>query len=225
MNTIFNIETKEDSPERLEAVANKPHNNILFANEFNATVKEAAQSAIDNMSLDFSWAKREGWYKNNTEGFKRIYLLNVKIYESWILDEADKVELLIDRYRPKRTIRKLEGKFNPSGFKHRIYPDTGDPKRPSVIELTLRETILDFGQEFYFKLNQDNQPWLIKAVGYGMKNRRGNRAWVMFRFRLKVTVGDKVYYSKPKGIVEMVAEYNKTLSGGDEYRISYKLKN
>lgn len=221
--TIFDVETKQDSPERLAAVANKPSNILLFAPEFNATVKESAQSAVDNISLQFSWSQKEGWYKTNVNGYKRVYLLNVKMFQSWVLDEVDKIEILIDRYRPKRTVRKLDGKFKDSGFKHRVFPDPYSSEKPSVIELTDREMLLDFGQEYYFKFSNVNNPPAIKAIGYGQKNSTKNRAWIILRFRLKVTVGDNVYYSKPKGVVEMIADYTKTLNG-DEYRIRYKLK-
>ena len=154
MNTVFDIEQKQDSAEKLLAVADKETKYILFADEFNDVARKAVESAIDNIGLEFSWSKKKNEFINNVNGIDTVYLLKMKMHESWILNEVDQVWLLIDRYKPKRTIRTSDNKQKGSGFKHGIFPDPQNPKRPSEILITDEEMILDFGQAFYFQTPQ-----------------------------------------------------------------------
>lgn len=202
MNTVFDIEQKQDSAEKLLAVADKETKYILFAGEFNDVARKAVESAIDNIGLEFSWSKKKDEFINDVNGINMVYLLKMKMHESWILNEVDQVWLLIDRYKPKRTIRTSSNKQKESGFKHGIFPDPQNPKRPSEILITGEEMILNFGQAFYFQTPQfpDSEPL---ALGMGKKTSTKRRSWVYLRFRLKLIKGDKVFYSKPKGIIDM----------------------
>ena len=220
MNTVFDIEQKQDSAERLLAVADKEPRYILFADEFNKVARKTVESAIHNIELDFSWSKFKNQKQYNVNGIKQVHLLRMQIKESWILDAADEVWLLIDRYKPKRTIRTSNfyyGKrLKSSGFKHAIYPDPDNPKRPSEILITGKDMILDFGQAFYFK--NANQ-FESLALGYGNKNNHANRSWVYIRFRIKVKKGDKTYYSNSKGVLEMILKYEDTVGKSLDYKL------
>lgn len=222
MNTVFDIEQKQDSAEKLAAVANKETKYILFAGEFNDVARKAVESAIDNIGLEFSWSKKKNEFINDVNGIDTVYLLKMKMHESWILNEADQVWLLIDRYKPKRTIRTSDNKQKGSGFKHGIFPDPQNPKRPSEILITDEEMILDFGQAFYFQTPQysDSQPL---ALGMGKKTSTKFRSWVYLRFRLKLIKGDKVFYSKPKGIIDMGVQVSFQYEAPVRF-LSYKLE-
>ncbi len=215
MSTVFDIEQKQDSAERLLAVADKEPRYILFADEFNKVARKTVESAIHNIELDFSWSKFKNQKQYNVNGIKQVHLLRMQMKESWILDAADEVWLLIDRYKPKRTIR-TSGKLKSSGFKHAIYPDPDNPKRPSEILITGKDMILDFGQAFYFKYSSD---YVHTAIGYGNKNLYQNRSWVYLRFRLKVRKGDKTYYSNSKGVIEMLVKNDYPIGKTLDYKL------
>lgn len=215
MSTVFDIEQKQDSAERLLAVADKEPRYILFADEFNKVARKTVESAIHNIELDFSWSKFKNQKQYNVNGIKQVHLLRMQMKESWILEAADEVWLLIDRYKPKRTIKAL-GKLKSSGFKHAIYPDPDNPKRPSEILITGKDMILDFGQAFYFKYSSDDAH---TAIGYGNKNLYKNRSWVYLRFRLKVIKGDKTYYSNSKGVIEMLVKNDYPIGKTLDYKL------
>lgn len=223
MSTVFDIEQKQDSAEKLAAVAGKETKYILFAGEFNDVARKAVESAIDNIGLEFSWSKKKDEFINDVNGIDTVYLLKVKMHESWILNEVDQVWLLIDRYKPKRTIRTSSNKQKGSGFKHGIFPDPQNPKRPSEILINNEEMILNFGQAFYFKTPQfpDSGP---SALGMSYKNSTKFRSWVYLRFRLKLVKGDKVFYSKPKGIIEMGVQVSFDFGVTPRRFLSYKLE-
>ena len=88
MSTVFDIEQKQDSAERLLAVADKETKYILFADEFNDVARKAVESAIDNIGLEFSWSKKKNEFINNVNGIDTVYLLKMKMHESWILNEV-----------------------------------------------------------------------------------------------------------------------------------------
>ena len=216
MNTVFDIEQKQDSAEKLLAVADKETKYILFADEFNDVARKAVESAIHNIELDFSWSNFKNQKQYNVNGIKQVHLLRMQLKEDWILEAADEVWLLIDRYKPKRTIRNGGIKLKSSGFKHAIYPDPDNPKRPSEILITGKDMILDFGQAFYFRNVNEFESL---ALGYGTKNNHANRSWVYLRFRIKVKKGDKTYYSNSKGVLEMILKYEDTVGKTLGYKL------
>ena len=216
MNTVFDIEQKQDSAEKLLAVADKETKYILFADEFNDVARKAVEAAIHNIELDFSWSKFGNQKLYNVNGINQVHLLRMQLKEDWILEAADEVWLLIDRYKPKRTIRTGGIKLKSSGFKHAIYPDPDNPKRPSEILITGKDMILDFGQAFYFRNVNEFESL---ALGYGTKNNHANRSWVYLRFRIKVKKGDKTYYSNSKGELEMILKYEDTIGKTLDYKL------
>lgn len=105
MNTIFDIEQKQDSPEKLAAVANIPERFYINADEFNDVTRNALQAAIENATIDFSWSNKPEHRKLNYEGVDIVQLLVMNFRSKWILDNTDEVWLLIDRYKPRRKVR------------------------------------------------------------------------------------------------------------------------
>jgi hypothetical protein len=222
MNTVFDIGQKQNSPEKEAAIAGVPEKFYVDDWELNAVNRKAVESAIDNIALEFSWSKKAHEYLNGINGIDTVNLLKMKMDESWILNEVDQVWLLIDRYKPKRTVRTSTNKQKGSGFKHGIFPDPQNPKRPSEVLITSDEMLLKFGQEFYFQtpITPESQP---VALGMGKKSSTKRRSWVYLRFRLKLIKGDKVFYSKPKGIIDMGVQVS--FDFGEPKRIlSYKLE-
>lgn len=238
MNTIFDIEQKRDSAEKLAAVANKPHETILFADEFNDVTRKALEGAINDEVVMFSWSNNEGHRQNDVRGFERVQLLEMKFKSDWLIQNTDEVWLLIDRYKPKKIVRTttIPYTYKRSGFHHELFVPGDDgakggtrpPKRPSEIRITSKEMILDFGQTHYFKIIDDGGGNFLeyRTKGFSRKNtsENGKRAWVYLQFRLKVKKGDKIYYSKPKAIIEMVCRRQYIDSIGNYINsISYKL--
>ena len=236
MNTIFDIEQKQDSPEKLAAVAGIPERFYINADEFNDVTRSALQAAIENVKIDFTWSNKTEHRKLNWNNFDLVQLLVMNFRAEWMLQNTDEVWLLIDRYKSKKAVRNDGYKFKQSGFKHSVYPDENYPKRPSEILIKDKMTILNFGQVYYFHpINQPNIEALklaennkipisyntnIRAAGFGGKNNYENRkAWVYFQFRIKVKKGDKVFYSNPKATIQMICQRIE----GEKISISYKL--
>lgn len=293
-NTIFDIEQKQDSAERLEAVQGIETKFVLFADEFNDVARKAVESAIENVQMDLSWSNKDEHRVQDWDGVDWTQLLVMNFRAQWMLDNTDEVWLMIDRYKMKRAVRttttekkrfhlilynytnsadvvtiirnytnlsneaanaliqnlpsdifvtenydlalefaskmtnvhatvkieqeiiQVEKKLNQSGFKHDIYPDLENPKRPSEIQITNEEMVLEFGQRYYFTIDEFNR---IRARGYGTRNCKGDhKAWVYLQFRVKVKKGNKIFYSKPKQTIKMMCNRD-----DNKITISYKL--
>lgn len=222
MNTIFDIEQKQDSPEKLASVVNIPERFYINAHEFNDVTRSALESTIENVKIDFSWSNKKEHRRENWNGISSVQLLVMNFRAEWMLENTDEVWLLIDRYKPKRTVR-TSGKLKQSGFKHGMYPDIENSKRPSEILITSKEMVLEFGQPFYFRKIADSLS-KIRTSGAGGKNHLGDeRAWQYLQFRIKVKKGDKIFYSKPKATIQMIC--NRWFNDGvnQKISISYKL--
>lgn len=222
MNTIFDIEQKQDSPEKLAAVAGIPERFYINADEFNDVTRSALESAIDNAEIDFSWSNKPQHQQHNFNNINTIQLLVMDFKESWMLSATDEIWLLIDRYKPKRVVDGSKGKLKASGFKHDIYPDYNNPKRPSEIKITAKEMILNLGQAFYFQNVTSHS--VLRAKGFGGRNTiyNNNRAWVYLQFRIRVKKGDKIFYSTPKKTIKMMLT-RQNVGGGTYTTISYKI--
>lgn len=222
MNTVFDIEQKQDSAEKLAAVADKETKYILFAGEFNDVARKAVESAVENVKIELFWSNKPEHIVQNFAGVSKVQQLVLKFHDEWMLQNTDEVVLLIDRYKAKRTIR-TSGKYKGSGFKHGIFPDEQNPKRPSEIVITEKETILKMGQPFYFhKITDVNSE--IKTCGAGAKNHTPdrNRAWQYLQFRIRVKKGNKTYFSKPLATIQMICD--RWYNDGDNQKISISYK-
>ena len=224
MNTVFDIEQKQDSAEKLAAVADKETKYILFAGEFNDVARKAVEAAVENVKIELFWSNKPEHTVQNFAGDSKVQQLVLKFHDEWILENTDEGCLLIDRYKAKRTVRTSESKFKGSGFKHGIFPDEKNPKRPSEIVITDKETILKMGQPYYFHKIVDTTSE-IRTRGAGGKSHTSdkNRAWQYLQFRIRVKKGNKIFYSKPKATIQMIC--NRWFNDGvnQKISISYKL--
>ena len=222
MNTVFDIEQKQDSAEKLAAVADKETKYILFAGEFNDVARKAVEAAVENVKIELFWSNKPEHIVHNINGISTIQQLVLRFHDEWMFQNTDEVVLLIDRYKAKRTVRTY-GKYKGSGFKHGIYPDDENPKRPSEILINDKEMILKIGQPYYFQ-KITNAHSKVRARGTGSKNHSGDdRAWQYLQFRIRVKKGSNVFFSKPLATIQMIC--NRWYNDGDNQKIniSYKL--
>ena len=243
MDTIFDIEQKQNSQEMLDYASGKPTRLFLFADEFNDVALKALEAAVHDVKLDFSWSNKPEHRISTPDGVDFLQLLVMDFRAQWMLENTDQVWLLINRYKPKKE-NKFDKrlKYKESGFKHAITNNLGKVQRPSEILISQKVMPLYFGQQYYFSpFNKalfgdikQNLPTEIKDVkglqnrierlgasGYGSKNKKSNgtKAWTYLQFSIKVVKGDNVFYSNPKAIIQMICHI-------DNYgvHISYKLK-
>lgn len=223
MNTVFDIEQKQDSAEKLAAVADKETKYILFAGEFNDVARKAVEAAVENVKIELFWSNKPEHIVQNFAGISTVQQLVLKFNDVWMLENTDEVTLLIDRYKSKRTVRTSESKFKGSGFKHGIFPDAQNPKRPSEIVISDKETILKMGQPFYFHKIVDTTSQ-IRTRGAGGKSHTSdkNRAWQYLQFRIRVKKGNKTYFSKPLATIQMICD--RWYNDGDNQKISISYK-
>lgn len=223
MNTVFDIEQKQNSPEKEAAVVGVPEKFYVDDWELNAVNRKAVESAVENVKIELFWSNKPEHIAQNINGISTIQQLVLRFKDEWMLQNTDEVVLLIDRYKSKRTIRTSGNKFKGSGFKHGIYPDEKNPKRPSEILINDKEMILKIGQPYYFQKITDSDS-RIRACGCGSKNHSGNdRAWHYLQFRIRVKKGSKVYFSKPLATLQMICNRWYNDGNNQKINISYKL--
>jgi hypothetical protein len=209
MNTIFDIEQKQDTPEKLAAAAGKPTKHFLFAGEFNLMTDTMIQQVIDLTALDLHWVEKQqrlvyGLDANGQSILKgKVNLLGVSIKNHDLFNAPSVVKLFIDRYRPKRHV-KNHTDVRSSGFKHPENQSAVLPNRKSEIVLKSHHSYIDFGQELYFK-TLGTTP---RATGLGDSNTSfgGHQALCYLQFRLQVTINNKVYNSKPLSVLKMLMQ-------------------
>lgn len=114
----------------------------------------------------------------NVNGFELIENLNPRI--------------ILSRYKPKEfkdinTGRELKGEYKTSV--------EGESLRPTTINLTTGSTYIDFGQEYYFKVNKN------KPRGYSKNIKRlvptYYNGFIYFEIKIGITLNGDDYYSKP----------------------------
>ncbi len=242
MDTIFDIEQKQNSQEMLDYANGKPTRLFLFADEFNDVARKALEGAVNDVKLDFSWSNKPKHRISTPDGVDFLQLLVIDFRAQWMLENTDEVWLLINRYKPKKENKYSKRlKYKESGFKHAIVDNSGKAQRPSEILISQKVTPLYFGQQYYFspfnkaifgdvkqKLSTEikkvkdleNRIERIGASGYGSKNKNfKNKAWVYLQFSIKVVKGDNVFYSNPKATIQMICHIE-----NNGVHISYKLK-
>jgi hypothetical protein len=210
MNTVFDIEQKQDSPEKLAAAAGKPTANFLFATEFNMMTKTMKQLVIDTIELDLYWMEKQQRSILDTSSnidpapvIGKVNLLGVSIKNHDFFAPGIEVKLFIDRYRPKRNVE-FHTDVRSAGYKHPENQSTDYPERLSEIVLKTFNSFVDFGQEFYFKIAGA----VPRASGFGIKktSRRLCQAVCHLQFRLQITIDGKIYNSKPLTKLNMVIQ-------------------
>ena len=224
MNTIFDIEQKQNSQEMLDYAEGKPTKYFLFSDEFNDVARKALEGAVHDVKLDFSWSNKPEHRVFNYRNIDIVQLLVMDFRAEWMLQNTDEVWLLIDRYRPKRRLDFAKNVTKKqSGFKHGVYPDDKNPNRPSEILITSKNMVLDIGQPYYFMEMKDVNS-IITASGCGNKNRNDNNAWQYLQFRIKVKKGEKFFYSNVKATIKINLNRNYNQSQKGNTIISYQLK-
>lgn len=221
-NTVFDIEQKQNSPEKEAAIAGVPERFYVDDWELNAVIRKAIEAAVENVKIELFWSNKPEHIVHNINGISTIQQLVLRFHDEWMFQNTDEVVLLIDRYKAKRTVRTY-GKYKGSGFKHGIYPDDENPKRPSEILINDKEMILKIGQPYYFQ-KIANAHSKVRARGTGSKNHSGDdRAWQYLQFRIRVKKGSKFFYSKPLATIQMICNrwYNDGIN--QKINISYKL--
>ena len=134
-----------------------------------------------NVVYDFTIPNNEVLINNlfiNINGFETIQDFNPRI--------------ILSRYKPKEfkdinTGRELKAEYKTSVEDELL--------RPSVINLTTGSTYIDFGQEYYFKV-QKNKP-----RGYSKNVKRLNpnfyNGYIYFEIKIGITINGNDYFSKP----------------------------
>ena len=103
--SIFNLEKKEDSQERLEAVEGIDTKLVLFAPEFNCVKSAAIQAALNAIKVDFSWSNHKDHVLLNHNGIDTIQLLVMDVHSEELFQNATEITLLIERYKGKKRER------------------------------------------------------------------------------------------------------------------------
>lgn len=204
MTTIFDIEQKQDSPEKLLAIEGKETKFTLLADEFNSIKRSTIEAAINDAKLNFTWSNRKDHVRKNWNGIDSIQLLVMNFNAEWLLNNTDEVWLLIDRYKSKKAVR-VDKEYKGAGFKHAVYPDKDYPERPSEILITGKNMVLDFGQAHYFVQDYEGR---LKASGAASNNSHHEFCWTHLQFRIKVKKGNRTYFSKPKKALQMICGKN-----------------
>lgn len=217
--SIFNLEKKVDSKDKIATVAGLPHNNFWWADEHNEIIKKAIQTTLDNTVVAFTWSKNINEIKS--VGFiDKINLLKMSLENNEALQNASEISILIKRYRPARTQRtskrypeELGGKpidgpviYNSSGYRTPS-PISTKPEhaRPSEIKIKNRKEILDFKFENYFKKVEGSN---IHATGMKKQRKDGTRAFIYIEFKIKAIFKKQVYYSRPLQNMQVICALN-----------------
>lgn len=217
MKTIFDIEQKQDSPEKMNAAEGLDSRFFVFANEINATVRKTAEAAVASVGLQLGWSNKEEHRLKQYGGAHIVSLLEVSIDAPWLLSATDQVYICIERYAPKKTVRcasyRNSAKYKPSGFRRAQLPAVACP---NMILMTQPKMLLDFGQPHYFNIGGN-----IRARGASSKYHSGHdRAWVLLRLGIVIKHGNRVFESSKKATVQMLC----VRSPADSLiRITYKI--
>jgi hypothetical protein len=257
-----NIETKQDSAAKLLETQGKPTRHYLFAKEFNETNKRTTQALVDRMAqtVKFRWGKSVVIANNVEEdnlryfgdpAIDRKYLLGVRIQNDSILNHADAVEIVLERYKPKRAsggwnsnFKSIRSKAKASGWRTPNFSDDRDSPNYSLrkgkLPITEKESWLDFGQEHFFEFGEfmgyppvdgaaiedgtldGNMPKaVLGAKGCGT-NRNKRRANHYIRFRFRVVINGVSFLSVPTDTLMMRASLEQEKSGSPFYVITYE---
>ena len=237
MDTIFNIEKKENTLEMLEYTFGKPSKNFQFADEFNEIVKKAIEANLNNTEINFTWSNLPAEYTYPIEEVK-IQNLYLHLENLLFLENATELKLIIERYKHKRNLRTkirqqpVDGQvydyeFARSGFKK---PRSPYPDRPSEIVLLNREEIDVLNKYFPYKtelkIKQLNYFFInlisknVSARGMNSQDKNKNLAYCFLRFRFEIKRKDNsIITTQPLIVVKMICK--KELSG--QFVVSYKL--
>lgn len=211
--SIFNLENKVDSADKIATVAGLPRNNFWWANEHNEIRDKAIQSALDNTHIAFTWSNLADEIKENVGFINKVHLLKMTLENDEALQNASEIYLLIKRYRPSRKQRTAQRNvidpkdesiivssgteiLKPSGYRT---AGVASPliDRPNEMRIHSRKEVFDFKLENFFHLDDKRTPNYIRANGFSNQSPNGDRAYIKLEFKIKAVFNDKIYYSKP----------------------------
>lgn len=226
--SIFNLENKVDSADKIATVAGLPHNNFWWANEHNEMRDKAIQSALDNTHIAFSWSNLSTEIKENVGFIDKVHLLKMTLENNEALQNASEIYLLTKRYRPARKQRTSNrNTIDPKDESITVYPGTeilkpsgyrtaGAPSdlvdRPNELRIHNRKEVFDFKFENFFRQDARPFPSILRATGFKRQTKNGDRAYVKFQFIIKAVFNDKIYYSKPLREIQVICARSKNNS-------------
>ena len=234
------IETKQDSVAKLAQAAGKPTANYLFAPEFNEINERTIQAYIDRMAqtATFHWGDKgfdttyEEKFRAGENGFDRVHLLQMRLESDSIFNVAQSVTLVLERYKKKRRAGSVDGNTaKPSGWRTPNFSEDENSMnydvRKAQIEITSKESLLDFKQEYFFEVSRDESGptricYIERVKGQSYLGSKSGGHYI--RFRLLVNMGGKIYKSVPTQVVKLYASV-KSLSPDldQEIILSYQL--
>ena len=147
-------------------------------------------------------------------------------------------KIIISKYKPSRNKGKQGIGDNPNDFHYRkagfkINKEIDNNFKPSSFNLTTKESILDFGQEYYFYVSNK----IIKSKGMstrysitsrvqsGKPNESFLSSYVYLQFRLSITDNEgNEYISEPKTTLKMTLETRKNFLNNTFYDSTIKFK-
>ena len=145
-------------------------------------------------------------------------------------------KIIISKYKPSRNKGNQNIGNNPDAFYYRkagfkINKQIDNNFKPSSFNLITKESILDFGQEYYFYCHSSN---IIRTKGmstrYSITSRfKSNKSflssYVYLQFRLSITDNEgNEYISEPKTTLKMTLETRKNFLGNTFYNSTIKFK-
>ncbi len=231
-----NIETKQDSAAKLAQAAGKPTANYLFAPEFNEINERTIQVLVDRMAqtATFHWGEsgiEDSYVSNKRMGenyFNNVNLLILRLQNESIINNSDRVTLVLERYKKKRRKGVFENDTaKPSGFRVPNWSENPQSQnfdeRKSRFLITAKETVLDLNPEHYFVIDNQNLTKRIYSVK-GVKLIRDLRvAGCYIRFRFLVKMAGKEFLSVPTSTIRIMAFRNSN-GNTNSLDLSYQLR-
>ncbi|SNR16545.1 hypothetical protein [Tenacibaculum jejuense] len=214
----------------------KPNDQIIFngatVNPVNNTITiDSTNNQNIFPEFNFSWgSKSRDYVKNYSNDPKSSYSGNVNLLECELINGSDDIlkydpKILLYRYKSKKKITYYDKVTNkPFLFtkKARFYHYEDQGKRNTVIPISSRKVVLDFGLEHFFK---KELPPSNVLFAQGMKNsnestlyRKKGRSQAHFyiKLRLQLTNKEKTILSPFSETLRVFIDQN------EEYKISFE---
>ena len=230
------IETKQDSAAKLAQAAGKPTANYLFAPEFNEINERTIQAYIDRMAqtATFHWGEsgiEDSYVSNKRMGenyFNNVNLLILRLQNESIINNSDRVTLVLERYKKKRRKGVFENDTaKPSGFRVPNWSENPQSQnfdeRKSRFLITAKETVLDLKPEFYFVINDGTSKTIRNVKGVKIIGGASEVAGCYIRFRFLVKMAGKEFLSVPTSTIRIMAFRNSN-GNTNSLDLSYQLR-
>ena len=186
----------------------------------NYEITDFTANRFDDMKILFEWGDSDSDHPEMTnkityEGKEvKKHLLRIRLSDDNFLKKVQEPILLIDRRRQKGN--RTSGKTRLSGWKH-PHPDDWN-NRIFEIPLTSNPQVLDFGQEYFFRISNDF------PFTKGLRNSVTENGYVAFTdlaFRIKYKLHGFEKITPHLGYIRMTLFYD---TGIKNYILSYAFK-